>query len=73
MLNIGLIGAGRMGRLHAEHLISHIPSAKLIMVADALEEVARECAERYAIPSATQDYRAVLDRPDIQAGDLFDP
>ena len=67
MLNIGLIGAGRMGRLHAEHLISHIPSAKLIMVADALEEVARECAERYAIPSATQDYRAVLDHPDIQA------
>ena len=66
-LKIGLIGAGRIGRLHAEHLTSRIPSADLVMVADVFEEAARECAERYAIPSFTQDYRAILDRPDIQA------
>src|SRR6266700_3984830 len=66
-LKMGLIGAGRIGRIHAEHLTSRIPSADLIMVADALGEAARECAERYAIPFATPDYRAVLDRSDIQA------
>jgi myo-inositol 2-dehydrogenase/D-chiro-inositol 1-dehydrogenase len=66
-LKIGLIGAGRIGLLHAEHLTSRIPSAELVMVADAFEEVARQCAERYAIPYAAQDYRAVLDHPDIQA------
>ncbi|HKF37166.1 MAG TPA: inositol 2-dehydrogenase [Ktedonobacteraceae bacterium] len=66
-LKMGLIGAGRIGRLHAEHLTSRILSADLLMVADAFEEVARETAERYAIPLAVQDYRAVLDRPDIQA------
>jgi myo-inositol 2-dehydrogenase / D-chiro-inositol 1-dehydrogenase len=66
-LKIGLIGAGRIGLLHAEHLTSRIPSAELIMVADWFEEAARQCAERYAIPYATQNYRAVLNHPDIQA------
>src|SRR2546421_4209417 len=66
-LKLGLIGAGRIGSLHAEHLTSRIPAADLIMVADAFEEAARQCAERYAIPFATQDYRDVLTRPDIQA------
>src|SRR5258708_12473171 len=66
-LKMGLIGAGRIGRLHAEHLTSRITSADLVMVADAFEEAARETAERYGIPLAAQDYRAVLDRPDIQA------
>jgi myo-inositol 2-dehydrogenase / D-chiro-inositol 1-dehydrogenase len=64
---IGLIGAGRIGRLHAEHLSSRIRSADLVMVADAVEEVARQCAQRYAIPSFTNDYREVLTRADIEA------
>ena len=72
-LKIGLIGAGRIGRLHAEHLASRIPSADLVMVADVFEEAARECAERYAIPSFAQDYRAILDRPDIQAVVICSP
>jgi myo-inositol 2-dehydrogenase/D-chiro-inositol 1-dehydrogenase len=78
-LKIGLIGAGRIGCLHAEHLTSRIPStpkggtADLIMVADVFEDAARECAERYAIPHARQDYRAVLDRSDIQAVVICSP
>jgi myo-inositol 2-dehydrogenase/D-chiro-inositol 1-dehydrogenase len=66
-LKIGLIGAGRIGRMHAEHITTRIPSAELVMVADVFEESARQCARRYAIPYATQDYRAVLDHPDIEA------
>ena len=66
-LKIGLIGAGRIGRLHAEHLTTRIPSADLIMVADVFEEAARQCAERYSIPYATQDYHEVLDHPNIKA------
>src|SRR5260221_3282627 len=66
-LKMGLIGAGRIGRLHAKPLTSRIPSADLVMVADPFEEAARSCAERYGIPSYGRDYRAVLDHPDIQA------
>jgi len=67
LLKIGLIGAGRIGRMHAANLTTHIPSVELIMVADVLEENARQCAKRYAIPFPTQDYHAILDRPDIEA------
>jgi myo-inositol 2-dehydrogenase / D-chiro-inositol 1-dehydrogenase len=66
-LKIGLIGAGRIGSLHADHLTSRVPSADLVVVTDVFEGAARQCAERYAIPSATADYRAILDDPDIQA------
>ncbi len=67
LLKIGLIGAGRIGRLHAEHLTTRISLAELVMVADVFEENARQCAKRYAIPFATQDYHAILARPDIEA------
>jgi myo-inositol 2-dehydrogenase / D-chiro-inositol 1-dehydrogenase len=67
LLKIGLIGAGRIGRMHAEHLSMRVPSAELVMVADVFEENARQCAKRYGIPFATQDYQAVLTRPDIEA------
>lgn len=66
-LKIGLIGAGRIGHLHAEHLTARIPSADVLIVADAFEETARQCAESFAIASFTGDYRVVLDRPDIEA------
>lgn len=66
-LKLGLIGAGRIGRLHAKHLTQRIPSADLVMVADVNFDSARECAELYAILSSSHDYRAVLDDPAIQA------
>lgn len=66
-LKIGLIGAGRIGRLHAAHLASRIPQGEVLIVADAFEEAARQCAETYAIPSFTQDYHTILERPDIEA------
>src|SRR6266704_532290 len=66
-LKMGLIGAGRIGLMHAEHLTSRVRSAELLMVADAFEETARECAERYSIPYFMQDYHTILDHPDIQA------
>ncbi|MBO0781150.1 MAG: inositol 2-dehydrogenase [Ktedonobacteraceae bacterium] len=66
-LRIGLIGAGRIGSLHAVHLATRIPAARLLMVADANEEAARNCAERHALARFSRDYRVVLDSPDIQA------
>jgi myo-inositol 2-dehydrogenase/D-chiro-inositol 1-dehydrogenase len=65
-LGVGLIGAGRIGRLHAEHLASRIPPVDLLVVADVSKEAARECAEHYGIPAYSGDYRTVLERPDVQ-------
>src|SRR5437764_14453611 len=66
-LKIGLIGAGRIGHLHAEHLTTRIPSADVLIVADAFEETARQCAESFAIASFTRVYRVALDRSAIEA------
>jgi myo-inositol 2-dehydrogenase/D-chiro-inositol 1-dehydrogenase len=62
-LTLGLIGAGRIGRLHAAHLLNHVPRARLLIVADVVEEAAR----RVAAPQAVTDYRRVLDNPEVDA------
>ncbi|MEP7189943.1 MAG: inositol 2-dehydrogenase [Roseiflexaceae bacterium] len=66
-LNIGLIGAGRIGRLHAENLVTRIPSARLQMIADVNQDSARQCAQQLGIPGVAGDYRALLENRDIQA------
>jgi len=67
VLNIGLIGAGRIGRLHAEHLSNQIPNVKLRMITDANESVARECAARFHIPEWATDLQKIIQHADIDA------
>ena len=66
-VNIGLIGAGRIGKLHAQHLAFRIPEANLLAVADIVVEAAETCAADCQVPSAFGDYRRILDDPDIEA------
>lgn len=65
-LNIGLIGAGRIGRVHAANL-TRIPAARLRVVADVNEAAAQACAVQYGIPAATGDVGAILADPTIGA------
>lgn len=65
-LNLGLIGAGRIGRVHAES-IYRIPNARVTAVADVFVDNAKQCAADYGIPVAHQDHRALLDDPAIDA------
>ena len=67
LLNVGLIGAGRIGRIHAEHLAYRVPEARLLVVADAVEEAARACARDFGIPQAAGDPSAVLEHPEVEA------
>ncbi|MDW8270356.1 MAG: inositol 2-dehydrogenase [Anaerolineae bacterium] len=66
MVNMGLIGAGRIGRVHAGHLAHHIPAARLAAVADINPTAAADLAGRFGVP-AYGDHRYVLDDPDIAA------
>ncbi len=66
-INVGLIGAGRIGQLHAEHLAHRIPEASLVAVADVMFEAAQACASRLRIPLAVQDYHSLLKRDEITA------
>jgi myo-inositol 2-dehydrogenase/D-chiro-inositol 1-dehydrogenase len=66
-VNVGLIGTGRIGRLHAEHLAFRIPQASLLAVSDIVLESAQSCAAELGIPTATQDHRTIMEDPDIDA------
>lgn len=66
-LEVGLIGAGRIGRVHAEHLARHIPEASLRSVADINEEAAEDCAAEYDIPNVYRNYQELLDDPEVDA------
>lgn len=58
-LKIGVIGTGVMGRNHAR-ILSDLPGAKLIGVADQNEATAGRVAHQYHCEAHT-DYRALLD------------
>lgn len=66
-VNIGLIGAGRIGRLHAMNLKYQVPGISLLAVADVFEKSAREIASQLEIPIAVKDYRILLNNDDINA------
>jgi len=66
-LNMGLLGAGRIGRVHAQNLAYRLPQARLAAVADVFANAAERVAAEYAIPAAYDDPRRVLDDPAIDA------
>ncbi|MFV1858510.1 MAG: inositol 2-dehydrogenase [Anaerolineales bacterium] len=66
-LNIGLIGAGRIGRLHAENLANRIPNARLAAVADIDLEAAESLAADLNVETAVEHYAQLLEHADLQA------
>lgn len=68
-VNIGVIGIGRIGRLHAEHLAFRIPGANLVSIAERKEVIsaAREFAKRLGVPKVTENYQEILNDKEIEA------
>lgn len=58
--SVVVIGAGRIGQLHAEHLALRIPNAELIGIADINKASAEKLAARLGVPQAWQDYKQAL-------------
>jgi len=66
-LTFGVIGAGRIGQLHARHLSYRVAQAKLIMISDIVEKAARQCAQECQVAQYSTDYHDILIHSDIQA------
>ena len=66
-LRVAIIGAGRIGKLHANNLKTRVPNAELVAVSDVYEPAAKELAETLGIPFFTNDYRKVLADPNVDA------
>ncbi len=66
-LRIGIIGAGRIGNVHAQSLTYFIPQAEVAMITDPNEQAAQRVAQAYGIPAWGPDYRTLLADPSIEA------
>ncbi len=58
--NVGLIGAGRIGKVHAK-AIAAIPGAQITMVADFFVEAAEKCAAEFGIETAVKDWQPLME------------
>ncbi|HET6955207.1 MAG TPA: inositol 2-dehydrogenase [Vicinamibacterales bacterium] len=72
-LAIGLIGAGRLGRVYARDLASRIAETKLVAIADPVETVAKEVAAEFDVPSHYGDPLALIDDPAVDAIVIVSP
>lgn len=68
MLNIGIIGAGRIGKVHAESITYHVKDAKVKSIADPfITDEGRQWANSLGIQEVYTDYREILKDEDIDA------
>jgi myo-inositol 2-dehydrogenase/D-chiro-inositol 1-dehydrogenase len=66
-LNVGIIGAGRIGKVHAETLAFRLPEARTLAIADVNREAAQALAARCGIPTVSESSAAILANPAIEA------
>lgn len=67
MLNIGIIGAGRIGKVHGESITYHVKNARVAAMADPYwTDDSRKWAKEMGIPTY-DDYHDILKDPAIDA------
>jgi myo-inositol 2-dehydrogenase/D-chiro-inositol 1-dehydrogenase len=66
-LRFGLIGAGRIGPVHAESLAFRVPQAQLVAIADLNEKAAQAVAARCNIPRILSSGEEIIADKDIDA------
>jgi myo-inositol 2-dehydrogenase/D-chiro-inositol 1-dehydrogenase len=66
-INVGLVGVGRIGQVHAETLARAMPLARLAALADINAKVAEETAARLGCPRWSTDPLELVNDPNIQA------
>ncbi len=66
-INVGVIGTGRIGRLHAENLQYRIPEANLAALSDIIVEAAQKVGAELGVSAVYEDYRRILDDKQIEA------
>ena len=66
-LNIGIIGAGRIGKVHMQSITYNVPTAKVLGITDVFKDGLQELADKYGIEKVYADYKEMLADKDIDA------
>ncbi len=64
---VGIIGAGRIGRVHGTSITYHIPNAEIKAVMDVRLDGVREWADSLGIQDVYDDYMPIINDPEIDA------
>jgi myo-inositol 2-dehydrogenase / D-chiro-inositol 1-dehydrogenase len=72
-VRVGVIGAGRMGRIHTEDLSTRILGAAVVWIANPHIAAAEEMADNYHIKKVTANHREILDDPEVDAVVICSP
>lgn len=65
-VKVGIIGSGFVADIHAHAFRQYVPGAEVVAVASPTPGKAASFARERGIPNAYEDYRALLERKDIQ-------
>ncbi|MHC1787683.1 MAG: inositol 2-dehydrogenase [Christensenellales bacterium] len=66
-LKIGVIGAGRIGKLHSDNLVNRIKNAKVEAISDVNLPAAKDLAAKLGVQKVYDDYHKILEDKDIDA------
>jgi myo-inositol 2-dehydrogenase/D-chiro-inositol 1-dehydrogenase len=66
-VNVGLIGVGRMGRIHLTNLKSAVSGARVIAVSHVKADLAEKLSAEMEMPRCEPDYHQLLNNDDIDA------
>jgi len=67
MINIGLIGTGRIGKVHAEHIAYRFPNARLEAICDVDLASAQQCADRFNVANVSKDAKSIFANDKVDA------
>ena len=66
-VRVGVIGTGRIGTLHIEHIAQDIPEAELVALCSLDRPSMETLAKRFNVAQTTNDYTELLADPQIDA------
>ena len=68
MVTVGIIGAGRIGKVHTESICNYVRNAHIKTVADPfMNETTAKWLTSMGVENTTQDYHEILNDPEIDA------
>lgn len=72
-LNVGVIGAGRLGRVYVRDLAGRIPETRVVAVADSAGSLAKSIAEEFDIPRHYADAGELIADQSVDAVVIVTP
>lgn len=67
IVRVGVIGAGRIGKIHAANLATRVPGAEVAAIADVNFQAARELADKLHVGNVYPDFQQIMNDRSINA------